>query len=126
MEINEEVRQELIENLCEHLNAFKDVVNKIINRMRKAKTVEELMRLKKRLLLVWLDSMPLSSAECYFCLLGKKVSVVMINVCKICNYGKLHKICLYEGSDYAKITEALRRAIKKIDKLYVKRGERYD
>ena len=125
MEIDEEVRQELIKNLKDRLALFNNFITRIIRRMAKVQSVEKLMKLKKELLLWWIRLIPLGPGHCYFCLKDKLNESYSSLRCSNCEYARIHGNCTEDDSDYSKIVRALALLEKRIEKLYVKRGERY-
>jgi len=118
MEIDEEALKELIDNLEDWLDEFNAKMKGIIDNMRKAKSVEEVMKLKKEMLLKILDMMPLSASYCYFCILH-------FEDCSECIYSDYHGSCIDLASDYVKIMDKKRELWRMIDELYYK-GEKYD
>lgn len=88
--------------------------------------VEEFLRLKQNIMLDIASSLPLSAAECPFC-------IEYTNDCKRCPYGKVHGLCVEGDStrrnkkrlpDYAKIITA-RDALKEAVYAYYS-GESYE
>ena len=117
MKVDEGVREELIKNLRDWLDDFNFTMKKIIDSMEKAKSVEEIMKLKKKLLLKAIDMLPIFAEECYFCILCS-------SECSICKYKDYHGVCHNSNSDYMKIIEKRRELMELIEKLYYK-GEKY-
>ena len=126
MRVDDRVRRELIKNLKAEFTMFSNEFKRIINSMSRVSTVEKLMRLKKKLLITWLYFMPIDRHTCYFCIKDEMEEKDYLDVCKSCEYGKIHGCCVREGSDYDKIMKELGRLMAKIERLYVRRGERYD
>lgn len=69
-----------------------------ILQMKERKTVEELIFDYYDLLYQWIDSIPLRTEFCCFCLAYE---------CKDCEYGEIHGMCSEENSDYAAIVNKL-------------------
>jgi len=95
MDVDKEVKEVYIKNLKHWKELACRIFEDWIERSEKAKTVEELMRIKKFLLLSYIDLFPLSGSECYFCIakeLGK------IKSCDKCPYGKENGFCYQPGS----------------------------
>jgi len=126
MRVNEEIRKELIKNLKERLCFFNNFMASIIRRMAKVESVEKLMKLKKEMLLWWIRLIPLGRSHCYFCLKAERSEYYPMELCPDCEYAKIHGNCTEDDSDYSKIEKALALLEKRIEKLYVKRGERYE
>ena len=94
--------------LEEWYERFMREVSVILEQIKEADTVEEIMSLKRELLLEHLRAMPLGPRHCYFCL-------VYEDECDLCPYSKHHGRCGLPGSDYREIFdtyEALRDLIK--------------
>jgi len=126
MRVNEEIRKELIKNLRIRLQSFTRRMNRIIGRMTRVQSVEKLMKLKKEMLLEWLQLIPLERYFCYFCIKDNLERESIDDMCKKCEYAKIHGVCTEDDSDFYKIEKVLTILEKKINKLYVRRGERYD
>lgn len=125
MKVNEKTRQKLIKNLEEWLELTLDIARDTIEEMRHAISVEDLMNLKKRLLIDLLD-LPLSSTECYFCIeLGLDDVEEPEKICKDCPYAEHHGICSVMNSSWRKIIDSLYELQNLIDKEYY-RDEKYE
>jgi len=100
MDVDKEIKEVYIKNLKHWKDLLCGILEGWIERSEKARTVEELMRIKKFLLLSYLDLFPLSGSECYFCIakeLGK------IKSCEECLYGKENGFCYQPGSAWSVI-----------------------
>jgi len=122
MKIDKSVKKELIENLEDWLDRFHDAIEFKIEKMKDAKTVEEIMQLKKELLVLCLKKLPLGDSYCYFCILQDYKDICG---CKSCLYAKVHGYCNNVDSDYKKVKMAIGKAIDTIEEKYYF-GETYD
>jgi len=122
MKIDKSVKKELIENLENWLDRFHDAIEFKIEEMKDAKTVEEIMQLKKELLFLCLERLPLGDSYCYFCILQDYKNN---SSCKNCLYAKIHGYCNDVKSDYKKVKMAVGKAIDTIEKFYYS-NETYD
>ena len=118
MKADEDTKDTLIYEFEQWSNSIKHIIDKIISAMRKAETVEELMALKRELLLRLLDMLPLHANYCYFC-------VKNFTRCEKCEYAKFHGICTKEPSDYATIKRKLDE-LKTLIKYRYYAEEKYD
>jgi len=91
--------------------------------IRISETVEELMRQKREILINLLNELPIGHTQCYFCLLREYKAAFAS--CYYCPYAKYHGVCIHRGSDYARISELLKRLKYEISTFYYK-GEKYD
>ena len=117
MQINEEIRKELVKNLKEWQKELNYHIELCIKEIENAKTVEDIMRYKRNLLYMYVRELPLQAGTCYFCLLHKDEEKNELD-CENCEYGKLHGICLELGSDYQKILEKRRQLMAEIEFSY--------
>ena len=122
MKIDEEVRKELVWNFKDLFRDVKRIFDEYIELLKKAETVEEIMKLKQEFLMNYLELTPLTSEYCYFCLANMESDATLI--CKNCLYAIHHKKCNEKDSDWSKIHTELAELIKLIEDLYYK-GERY-
>jgi len=118
VKVNEATRRKLIKSFKMWLKMLNKVIKSLIKDMEKAKTVEEIMELKKELLIKYVQLMPITSSYCYFC-------IEHFMNCDKCEYAKHHGICDYAESDYFKIYDKAVDLKRTIEELYYK-GERYD
>ena len=96
-----EVQKKIVNQIIDSLRQTKEDIDlsftSSIKELKEAKTVEDIMEIKKRILLDISYSFPLDSDSCYFCILYDMA-------CGKCEYGKVHKMCERSyGSDYVKI-----------------------
>ena len=84
--------------------------------MKREKSVEEIMRIKMKMLREHLDRLPLGDPLCYFCQKGK---------CKNCEYGKVHGICYKDSSHYSFVMRTLGFFRDVLERFYYKNGEVY-
>lgn len=122
MKADERVKRILVNNLKRWLDELYGRIFLQIKAIENAPTVEEIMILKKGLILFCLEFLPLSVNECYFCIERKWWKG---DICENCPYAKFHKPCREEDSDYRKIREIIWKAIEIVGEYYYK-GERYD
>ena len=112
------LKEKLVKNLREWLEKVNEKMNYYIEKIKEAETVEEIMKLKKNLLLEYLYNAPLDSTTCYFCIYNNEF-------CEFCSYAKTHGFCGDSDSDYRKIKSAFRKLVELIDKKYYS-GEKYE
>lgn len=117
MEINECVRQEILDNLDDFEKSLMDVVRRFQREFRHVDTVEALMKCKKDFLREFISLIPLDGDTCYFCLDQN-------GYCDGCPYRDYHGKCGHEGSDWKKIYTARRQLQEALEKYY--NGEIYD
>lgn len=118
MKADEKIKEKVIEALqLRHENTTLNF-NRLIKCMEKADTVEEIMRLKGKILNNYLD-LPLSPLTCYFCVEPQSRTGFLDfrEVCPTCQYGLQHGRCGMSNSDYdiilklrAKLVEAIKKA----------------
>jgi len=121
MEVDNDVREKMIENIYGELQLLQKSVKTLVERMKKATSVEEIVSLKQEMLLRWLDSMPLGRSTCYFC-----IKTPVEDRCGDCEYGKIHGKCTDIHSDYRKIIIAYNTLWRLVEKSYVKENEWYE
>ena len=114
MKIDEEVRQKLVENLQVWQRYLTREVNVYLQKMKSAQTVEELMELKRSLLVFLIYHLPLTDTECYFCLQQP------YSDCEDCLYGKVHGTCDEKGSAFAKVMKQVDKLVKAVQEHYWK------
>jgi len=86
MKVDKDVLETLVVCLENALRDLEKDVHFHINKIREAGTVEDIMHLKKQLLVDWLRDIPLGADECYFCILYE-------DDCERCIYAKYHGAC---------------------------------
>ena len=94
---------------------FRDV-ERYLDKIRTAKTEEEIMEAKRDLLISIVENLPLSKKYCPFCL-------IYSNNCNECSYAEQHGDCHEYDSDYSRIVRAKNDLVDAL-KLYYK-GEKY-
>lgn len=124
MEINEETREELLSGLATSMSKVNSVYGYAIQRIEKAKSVEEIMMTKQHLLMSLSRLLPLGEGTCYFCLLPRKD-------CDDCEYGEHHGMCNrsrtknpFRRPTYQKIRRAVLAFEETLLDYY--KGEKYD
>ena len=115
MQVNEEIRKELVKNFRRWLGVLFNRMYFYIEQIEKAKTVEDVMRYKKELLYAYVRDMPLTADLCYFCLLYEDKE---LQKCDDCEYGKIHGICFDSDSDYQKVLKKRSELLNEIDFSY--------
>jgi len=118
MKVDEDVREWLVENLTDWLDNLYDIMKHWIGKMGKAKSVEDIMRYKKAMLVDYMDGMPAGPDQCYFCLLHR------MDGCEACEYGVIHGFCGDDGSDYGEISRLRDRLRQVLEERYY-RDESY-
>jgi len=68
MKTNEKIKTDLIINLEARLTRLEEWISLYLDEMKQAETVEEIMRIKREMLLAWLTFLPLRAENCYFAL----------------------------------------------------------
>lgn len=122
MKISEEVKERLVWNLRRWQEKLCDVIDFYIDKIEGSKTVEDVMRYKKKLLEEVVDRLPFGLHLCYFCIaMGRGI----FHSCCKCPYGKIHGVCYLDGSDYSEIVKAKKQLLELISRWYYG-GESYD
>jgi len=116
VKVENKIRIRLVYNLRRRRSMFLEISRGIIMKILKAKTVEEIMELKRDLLKAYVDLMPMGVDCCYFCMLRGPN-------CDRCEYGRVHGFCPELGSDYSDLVNAREDLRKAIAKYY--KGESY-
>jgi len=117
MQINEEIRKELVKNLKEWQKELNYHIELCIKEIESAKTVEDIMRYKRNLLYICVRELPLQAGVCYFCLLHKDEEKNELD-CENCEYGKIHGICFEPDSDYQTILKRRNKLLYEIELSY--------
>ena len=123
MKVNKKIKQELLENFKGWRKELIGMINEYIKEMKGAETVEELMRIKRNMLIGLVYNLPLRSEHCYFCISNERE---LGNGCSACEYGKIHGICWHIGSDYDRINQAQKKLSDTIKLYYYKDDEKYE
>ena len=118
LELDEEIIDFLVYNAKSISNKILLLFDFVIGEIKKAKSVEWIMKIKKQLLLDLVNYLPLGTNSCYFCLLHSN--------CISCEYAKHHKICTEKNSDYKKIRNAQDNLYNTIKDNYYRDGEKYE
>jgi len=113
MRAKKKIKKKLISNLRSPLDRLEMKILVHLDEIKKAKSVEEIMRIKQEMLLAWLECLPLRPENCYFCIEYLKHN------CTGCRYKDFHGKCLEPDSHYAKITEARRQLESEITNYYL-------
>jgi len=111
------IKEKVVKNIRETLDRMYEVIEAMLEGMKEAETVDEFMRLKKNLLVRWLEFMPLGIAHCYFCMMHFDEADDW-PICELCWYGDMHGICSKEGSDFSIICDLYKELIRLIEELY--------
>jgi len=122
MKVDEEIREKLIQSLQASSSILASDISEYLKEFQAAQTVEEIMRIKRDLLVRWIVLLPLEPDHCYFCLLQKKKrrEENLIDLCKRCPYSRFHGICDSENSDFEKICGLLDKLVAEIQRSYYK------
>jgi hypothetical protein len=120
MKVKKKIVEELVKGLKNECQAyFNTGFDQYIKTMLKATTVEEVMYVKKQIILHILNSLPMYDESCYFCI------ETDMN-CGICSYAKIHKSCTNnQNSDWVRIQNAIEKLENLIDHTYCEYGEIY-
>jgi len=113
----------MIDNLQGNLENFVDEIKYHIKCLKRARSVEEVMMIKRDILRAWVAYMPLSSGTCYFCIAHEKESGRID--CEECEYAKYHGICEDKNSSWMKSNNLRWKFSELIHKEYYK-GEKYE
>ena len=105
------------DGIRKYLQYLNDSVSSLVDKLEAAETVEEIMELKKQILITWLEFLPLVPCACYFCNLHA--------LCDSCEYAEFHGPCTDYDSDFGVIEYALEKLMDVISDRYYK-GEQYD
>lgn len=103
------IKNKLVENLKEWKICYLEDINYYIEKIKNSKNVNEILLNKQKLLIDFLNNVPLTSDECYFCIKTD---------CPDCLYGKFHGICDKNNSTYDKINNKFIELIEEIKKYY--------
>ena len=101
LKAEKKIVDKIVENLQYRLGDLTKEVECYIKRLKNAKTVEEVMMLKQRILEAWVSSIPLWSDTCYFCI--KYKTGLVYPDCERCQYAEHHGIYVEKGSSWHKI-----------------------
>lgn len=124
MKVDESVREELVENLEDWFECLYREIMKYLRKIKEAESVEDIMFLKRDMLLHYVKSMPVGIEQCYFCLLHWLDDCEPCE-CGVCEYGVVHGVCDTPDSDYREIYMLWNELMKAIEEKYY-RGESYD
>jgi len=122
LKADEEIKKEMAENIRINLRRLQEKTECLLSEIASAETVEEVMRKKRLILLLWLDYMPMDESSCYFCLLNERTDV---ELCRGCEYAEVHGFCSDKDSDYAQIWRAKKNLRQLIQEKYYS-GEKYE
>jgi len=121
MKVDEEIREKLIQSLQAISSTLASNISGYLKEIQVAKTVEEIMRIKRDLLVHWITLLPLEPEDCYFCLLQeKKRKENLTDPCERCPYSRFHGVCDSENSDYERICNLLVKLSTEIKRNYYK------
>jgi hypothetical protein len=114
------VMNRLINNLNENINDMHKHYLSIVNELTTVTTINEVMSIKRKLLLAMVENLPLSNIHCYYCMINE-------GICHDCKYKNKHGgiRCMIqndgdEHSSYGKVQIAKRELVKVIGKEYWK------
>ena len=123
MRVEESVRTKLIANFKSWLNELDKGLKEYIEKMEKAKSVEDLMAIKRDLLLFYVNQTPTTAAYCYFCILYRDEDDRVH--CERCEYARYHGVCEEAGSDWRVLDSRLLSLLMLVQDRYYK-GEIYN
>jgi len=106
----------IVKSIRDAEQALQRLLDENLHRMEKAETVEEVMAIKKDILIDWITTLPILGVNCYFCYGFSELNVQ--EPCKICPYGKIHGKCSDPNSDYRFIRERQSELIGAICRYY--------
>ena len=86
-------------------------IQEAITQLMAANTKEEFHAGKKALLRAYFGVSLLSVAHCIYC-----PTVPSPELCEPCEYGATHGICIKDGSEYAKLTKAIKNVLNLLEK----------
>ncbi len=116
MQVDQKVVKKLIKGFNECKREIVGDFEEATKRISKCISVEEIMEVKKDLLLNLVNDLPIYGDVCYFCILldtdGDDAD------CEKCQYGKIHGICDHDRSDWRKIIDGSQRFENIIDDYY--------
>ena len=102
------VVKECAEKIIQDMGGFDYEIKSFLEQMKTAKTISELMLLKKDLFREIIQALPLGTSHCPFCILNDFVNSHCSTECTNCFYGKEKGICsLHNDSHYSEIKHAL-------------------
>ena len=82
-----------------------------IAQLREANTKEEFHAGKKALFNAYFGVSLLSVDHCIYC-----PTALSLEICELCEYGATHGVCIKEGSEYIKLTKAIRNVLGLLEK----------
>jgi hypothetical protein len=120
-EIDLEVRDKVVKHIRETVISNHERAMSLVESMGNAANTDELLRLKRDLLVTLLSNLPLNGKDCYYC----ELTNVM---CHMCGYGKAHGICVIynhkrgqngsPNNDFCKIIRAIKTARSTMELYY--------
>ena len=116
MKAEQKIKAKMANGIRTCLDNLRSLVEFQLSGLMKAETVEEVMEIKQKILLSWVDFMPLSASSCYFCMFHDN--------CTECEYAKIHGPCFEGSSDFRRIANAQRLFRRFIKEKYYG-GEKY-
>ena len=115
--VTEKFDREVAMNVADDLEDTKiDLALKLYTltqKIRKALSIDGVMKAKKMFMLELLDAVPLNVDSCYFC----QVHYDALG-CKNCSYAKIHGSCLSKGSTFLQLEGKVDELRNLIDKTY--------
>ena len=124
LKVDEKTRKLMVANMRDGWREIDTLVKGMIELVKSAKSVEEIMNLKKSILLKIFNPTFISSDNCYFCT-ERFDKWGAVKECKGCRYSKIHGKCNEKDSDWRIIRDKLYDLINAIETNYVKKDESY-
>ena len=123
MKHDPKLKEKLIVNIKERKQEYIDNFDLYVKRLGSAKSVEDIMIMKRDFLVNLTCLLPADSSDCYFCLANAIKSDPYVD-CDSCEYAKTHGVCHNPTSDWMKQNRAKYRFVSVIRSKYYK-GEKY-
>jgi len=102
-EFNKLYAEHVTLSIRKRVDEFMDEARKLLKKIESAKTVAEIMSLKKKLMLLYTKKIPLGIDNSYYCVKKR----LELSTCGECEYGRLKGVCRASDSYYAELITAL-------------------
>jgi hypothetical protein len=123
MRTDPKIKKKLMIDAKEGRQKYIEVFDVYIKELDLAKSVEDIMKAKRKLLLDLVHELPTDSGSCYFCLENAIDKDPFVD-CNPCKYAKIHKVCRDLESDWYRLNQAKYRLVS-IIRVWYYRGEKY-
>jgi len=126
MKVDKKVKEEILKNLDLWLNEFISKMQLMRAMMNNAEQEEEMMAIKRDMLIIHFGFAPLGNDHSYFCMKMLNVKKGIFD-CQNCPYGMLHGICIDPScnSDYGRIIMAQSKIIDMV-RQYHRKEDNYE